>query len=128
MLPRTHMTDFEQITARLRRFAELRDWQRFHAPKNLAMALLVEAGELAEPFQWLTVEESLDLADDPEALAGVADELADVAIYLIRMADVMGVDLPAAINGKIDRNEDRFPVEVERERRTWRPGSDHPAD
>lgn len=114
------MTDLERITARLRDFAEVRRWERFHTPKNLAMALAAEAGELLEHFQWLTPEESSALAEDPEALEAVADELADVAIYLLRMADVMGVDLPAAVDQKIKRNEERFPPDAERERTSWR--------
>ena len=113
------MTDIESLTARLRGFAEARDWERFHTPKNLAMALVAEAGELVEHFQWLTPDESAAIADDPDATEQVADELADIAIYLLRMADVMGVDLAAAIDGKIERNEERFPPEAERARESW---------
>lgn len=111
--------DIARLSRRLRDFARERNWERFHTPKNLAMALAGEVGELVEHFQWLDAEESAALADDPEARAGVGDELADVAIYLLRMADVLGVDLHAAIEAKIERNEARFPAEVERERESW---------
>jgi NTP pyrophosphatase (non-canonical NTP hydrolase) len=105
------MSDLDELTLRLRDFARARDWERFHTPKNLAMALVAEAGELIEHFQWLTPEESSELAHDPEALAEVADEMADVAIYLLRLADVLGVDLAGAVRRKIQRNEGRFPAE-----------------
>jgi NTP pyrophosphatase (non-canonical NTP hydrolase) len=101
----------EDIQRRLREFARTRDWQRFHTPKNLAMALAGEAGELLELFQWLTPEESLGLSDDQASQSRVAEELADVVIYALRMADVLGVDLAAAISTKIDLNETRYPVE-----------------
>lgn len=114
------MTELERLTERLRDFAEARDWERFHTPKNLAMALAAEVGELLVHFQWLTQEESATLSDEPEALSDVSDELADVAIYLLRMADIMGVDLWAAVSRKIERNEERFPAEVERERTSWK--------
>jgi NTP pyrophosphatase (non-canonical NTP hydrolase) len=101
----------EDIQRRLREFARTRDWQRFHTPKNLAMALAGEAGELLELLQWLTPEESLGLSDDQASQSRVAEELADVVIYALRMADVLGVDLAAAISTKIDLNETRYPVE-----------------
>lgn len=112
--------DIERLSRRLREFARERNWERFHTPKNLSMALAGEVGELIEHFQWLDPEESAALAGDPQARAEVADELADVAIYLLRMADVLGIDLVAAVEAKIQRNEERFPAEVERERRSWR--------
>lgn len=110
----------EALRQRLARFASEREWDPFHSPKNLAMALAGEVGELVEHYQWLDAEESAALAKDPVGRAEVADELADVAIYLLRMADVLGVDLMAAIEAKIERNEARFPAEVERERGSWR--------
>lgn len=105
------MTDIEELTQQLREFAFERDWEQFHTPKNLAMALAGEAGELLAEFQWLTAEESMEVMDDPEAGHAVTDELADVAIYLIRLADVLGVDLAEAAAMKIRRNEDRFPAD-----------------
>ena len=81
-------TPIEDLTARLREFVAARDWQRFHTPKNLAMALAGEAGELLAEFQWLTPEESTHVMADPEAGARVRAEIADVTIYLLRLADV----------------------------------------
>jgi len=107
--------DLHEITRRVRVFAEAREWERFHTPKNLAMALAVEAAELMEPLQWMTTEEAASLpSTDPQIITAVADELADVAIYLVRLADVMGVDLPNAISQKLERNGKRFPVDVMR--------------
>ena len=99
---------------RLRRFAEERDWDQFHSPKNLAAALAVEAAELLEPFQWLTEEQSRAL--DPARLAAVRDELADVLLYLVRLADVLDIDLAAAARRKIAINAERYPVDRARGR------------
>jgi dCTP diphosphatase len=101
---------FVELTAAIRDFARARDWERFHTPKNLAMALGVEVAEVAELFQWLTAEESRAIADTPEGRAAIEDELADVTIYLLRLADVLDVDLPAAVRAKLERNEGRFPA------------------
>ena len=99
----------EELQARLRAFARARDWGQFHTPKNLAMALVAEAGELVEQFQWLTEKQSAEL--DAEKLAAVRHELADVLIYLARLADVLGVDLLAAAADKLALNEERYPVD-----------------
>ncbi len=104
--------DLRDLTERIRRFADDRDWHQYHSPKNLAMALSVEAAEILEHFQWLTGDESRVLGDDPAKRSAVADELADVAIYLLRLADVLGVDLGSAICRKMERNEERFPPQV----------------
>ena len=103
------MNDLIELRDSLRRFADERDWNRFHSPKNLAMALVAEAGELVEQFQWLTEAESATLA--PERFAAVRHELADVLIYLVRLGDVLGVDLLAAAGEKVALNEARYPVE-----------------
>lgn len=104
------MTDeFGALITRLREFAHAREWERFHSPKNLAMALTGETGELVTLFQWLTESESVTAMRDPELAGQIRDELADVFIYLIRLADVLDVDLLAAANHKTDRNETRFP-------------------
>jgi len=92
----------------LRAFSAERDWDRFHAPKNLACALIVEAGELLENFQWLSEAQSDALP--AEALAEVRLEMADVLIYLVRLADRLGVDLVAAAREKMVINSQRFPV------------------
>ena len=102
--------DADALTARLREFAAARDWEQFHTPKNLATALVVEAGELVEIFQWLTPEESAPERWDAETRRHVEEEVADVLIYLLRFADVAGLDIGAAVTAKIDRNEGRFPA------------------
>lgn len=96
----------EGLTAAVRQFALDRDWQQFHTPKNLAMAVAGEAGELAAELQWLTAQESMALA--PEKLQAVADEMADVLIYLCRMADVLGVDLLQAAGAKLEADGQRY--------------------
>lgn len=104
------LPDLPELQRRLTAFAEARRWEPFHTPKNLAMALVVEAAELAEIFQWRTPEESLDVMADEAAAARVRDEMADVLSYLLQMATVCGVDVLAALAAKIDRNETRFPA------------------
>lgn len=98
-----------ELQARLTDFAAARDWEQFHAPKNLCMALSGEVGELLEHFQWLTTEQSEQL--DDETLREVGLEMADVFIYLLRLAERLDVDLVAVANEKTDINEKRFPVE-----------------
>lgn len=105
--------DMAELTERLRDFAAARSWEKFHTPKNLVMALGGEMGELTELFQWLTPEESAAAMADKELSANVLDEMADVLIYLVRLADVLGVDLLAAAEAKIERNETRFPATVQ---------------
>ncbi|MBB4687053.1 nucleotide pyrophosphohydrolase [Amycolatopsis jiangsuensis] len=99
----------DDLTRRLREFAAARDWEPFHTPKNLTMALSGEVGELTALFQWLTPEESTRWRTDPAQEFNVEDEIADVTLYLLRLADVLGIDLLAAANAKVDRNEKRFP-------------------
>lgn len=94
---------------KLRDFAKARDWEQFHAPKNLCMALAVECAELMEHFQWSTLEDSAVLSAEKRPL--VEEELADVLLYLIRLADRLGVDLAAAAHRKILRNEQKYPAE-----------------
>jgi NTP pyrophosphatase (non-canonical NTP hydrolase) len=101
--------DLTRLEARLRSFAAVRGWERYHTPKNLVMALSGEVGELTALFQWLTADEASAAMDDVELSANILDELADVLIYLVRLADVLGVDLLAAAEVKIERNEVRFP-------------------
>jgi NTP pyrophosphatase (non-canonical NTP hydrolase) len=96
----------------IRDFAKARDWEQFHTPKNLVMALSVETSELMEHFQWLTGEQSLQL--DPQTKTAVAQEIADVLIYLTRLADVLGVDPMLAAYDKIQINAQKYPVEKSR--------------
>ena len=110
--------DLADLKERLRTFAAERDWEQFHSPKNLSMALAAEAGELLELFQWLTEEESRALADSPDDLARVREELADILIYLVRLADKLGVDLEEAALEKIAANAERYPVDKARGKAT----------
>jgi dCTP diphosphatase len=99
----------EELQRRLREFAAARDWEQFHSPKNLAMALCVEAAELVEEFQWLTEDQSNAL--DPERRERVRLEMADVLIYLLRLADRLDVDLWRAADDKVALNEHKYPAE-----------------
>jgi len=99
---------FEQLRQQLAEFAAVRDWEQFHSPKNLAMALIGEAAEIIEHFQWLSEAQSYELA--PDKRQAVSYELADVLIYLIRLADKLQIDLLAATRAKIDMNEIRYPA------------------
>ena len=101
-------SDGERIVESLRRFVSERDWQQFHTPKNLAMALSVEASELLEHFQWLTAEESEALSEDTRN--AVADEIADVQIYLLMLADRLGINIEEAVGIKIVKNGKKYPA------------------
>lgn len=109
---RTVSEELAALRDALRKFAEERDWDQFHSPKNLASALAVEAAELLEPFQWLTEEQSKNLT--PAQLSAVQEEMADVLLYLIRLADRLDVDLVKAAEQKIEINARRYPVESAR--------------
>jgi NTP pyrophosphatase (non-canonical NTP hydrolase) len=103
------MNDLQELLEKLRAFTEARDWEQFHSPKNLAMALIAEAGELVEHFQWLTETESATLSrSEREA---VALELADVLLYLMMLADRLDVDLGATARQKLALNEQRYPAD-----------------
>lgn len=99
----------QALKLRMREFAERRDWDQFHAPKNLVMALAGEAGELIEHFQWLTEAQSAAL--DERTLEHVAAEIADIQIYLARLADKLGVSIADAVECKVLENERRYPAE-----------------
>jgi NTP pyrophosphatase (non-canonical NTP hydrolase) len=104
------MTDsIDALRVRVNAFVEERDWAQFHSPKNLAMAMIVEAAEVVEHFQWMTESDSRQL--DAETKAQVGQELADTFVYLMRIAEVCGIDLIAAANAKIDLNAQKYPVE-----------------
>jgi dCTP diphosphatase len=100
------------LTQQLDRFASDRDWQQFHSPKNLASALVVEAGELLEHFQWLTEEQSRELT--PEKRAAVGTEAADVLLYLIQLTTALGIDPIAAAQAKLELNALKYPVALAR--------------
>ncbi len=101
-----------ELRKRIDQFVEERDWAQFHTPKNLAMAMIVEAAELVEQFQWDTPEESQQLS--PEKREAVSHELADTFVYLLRLAEVLEIDLIKAANAKIDLNAKKYPVEKAR--------------
>lgn len=109
------MTDsLQDLRDRIQAFVEERDWQQFHSPKNLAMAMIVEAAELVEHFQWMTEQESREVAAEKKEL--ISQELADTLVYLLRIADVLGIDLIDAANRKLDINARKYPVDKARGR------------
>jgi len=102
----------QALTTRINDFVVERDWAQFHTPKNLAMAMIVEAAELVEQFQWDTAQESQQLS--PEKREAVSHELADTFVYLLRIAEVLKIDLIAAANQKIDLNAIKYPADKAR--------------
>jgi dCTP diphosphatase len=100
--------EFEELTESIRQFAVVRDWEQFHTPKNLAMAVAGEAGELVAEFQWLTATESERSSLSPEQLKAIGLEIADVQIYLMRLADVLDIKIPDLVREKVAINENRF--------------------
>jgi NTP pyrophosphatase (non-canonical NTP hydrolase) len=109
------MQDLDGLARRLDDFAEARDWAQFHTPKNLAMALAGEVGELVAEFQWLTPDESAAvMTADPDAADRIRAEIGDVTNYLVRLASALGVDMIAAAHAKIDANEKRYAAQAYR--------------
>jgi len=104
----TESLDLAEVAVFLRQFAKERDWEQFHTPKNLSMALAGEAGELVEIFQWLTAEESADLDEETRQHAG--EELIDILQYVVRIADVLEIDLNEAFWAKFEKNAKRYPA------------------
>ena len=108
------MSDAQTTVETLRKlvhgFVECRDWRQFHSPKNLAMSLAIEAAELMEHFQWLSIEESRQAAQHPEQLAAIGDELADVFCYALAMANELGLDVSTIIRRKMVKNEHKYPA------------------
>jgi NTP pyrophosphatase (non-canonical NTP hydrolase) len=104
------VSDLPQLTRRVRDFAHARDWEQFHTPKNLSMALAGEVGELLAELQWLTEDQAREVMSDEEAAERLRGEVADVFIYLVRLADVLGVDLIDVAEAKLDENERRYDV------------------
>ena len=105
-------SDLNTLKKLMRDFADTRDWNQFHSPKNLSMALSVEASELVEHFQWLTEEQSKNLPQDK--LNEVANELADTLLYLVRLADKLDIDLLSAAKNKMKLNGQKYPVDQSR--------------
>lgn len=106
----TKLIDVAALEVALQKFADERDWQQYHSPKNLAMALTGEVGELVELFQWLTEEQSRSVALEPKTARAVRDELADVLLYLVRLSSVLGVDLNEAVTAKLTSNSRKYPA------------------
>ncbi len=103
-----------ELQARIRKFRDERDWMQFHNPKNLAISISLEAAELLEHFQWRSFEESEAHTRDPEARREIAEEMADIAIYLAELADNLDIDLLAAMETKLEKNAAKYPVEKAR--------------
>ena len=114
--PTDPTTTVAELKARVLAFARERDWEQFHSPKNLSMALAAETGELMEHFLWATPEQSVALAADPAKRAKIADELADVVVYALEFANITGLDVAAAIDRKMAANALKYPVEKARGR------------
>jgi dCTP diphosphatase len=106
-----HDTTLASLRQRIAEFVAARDWEQFHVPKNLSIAVAVEAAELMEHFQWLTHEQAATAMQDEEKRSAVADELADVLIYALSLANALGADVSTAVLNKLARNERRFPAE-----------------
>ncbi|MGB0264497.1 MAG: nucleotide pyrophosphohydrolase [Opitutales bacterium] len=105
-----HHTDLQAIKAKVLAFARERDWEQFHSPKNLSMAIAAEAAELMEHFLWQSAEQSRADVQDPSLRAEVAEELADILIFAIQFANVSGMDLSSIIEAKMQRNAEKYPV------------------
>ncbi|MBY0370122.1 nucleotide pyrophosphohydrolase [bacterium] len=110
----TKPVDLQKILEFQRQFVREREWEKFHTPKNLAMALAGEAGELLELFQWLTAEESAKLTENPDKAQALRHEMSDILFYLLRLADHFHIDLEAALWEKLEQNARRYPVELAR--------------
>lgn len=107
--------NLNDIQQKLRKFAEDRNWEQFHSPKNLSMALAAEAAELLEIFQWLTEEQSNDIVNSEKEIAQVKEEIADVFIYLVRLADKLNIDIEKEVLAKITLNEKKYPVDLSKD-------------
>ena len=101
----------DSIQARMKEFAHERDWEQFHDPKSLLLALVGEVGELSELFQWLPADQAQSLAQQPQLQQRVGEEMADIHLYLVRLADVVGLDLTEVTNAKLESIRERFPIE-----------------
>jgi dCTP diphosphatase len=110
-LPADDRTTVAELRTLMRQFVDERDWNQFHTPKNLAMSLAIEAGELMEHFQWLTPEASRGVAADPQKRAAAGEELADVLCYLLALANQLGLDVSQTMHDKMQKNRAKYPAE-----------------
>ena len=106
--------NISDLQLRLRKFASEREWEQFHSPKNLAMALSVEAAELLEIFQWLTAEESESVANNQDIKPKAEQEIADIILYLLRIADLLQIDIADACENKLRLNAEKYPIDLAR--------------
>jgi NTP pyrophosphatase (non-canonical NTP hydrolase) len=106
-----HTTTVDQLRAIVRSFVDERDWNQFHSPKNLSMSLAIEAAELMEHFQWLTIDESRQVRQNADELAAAGDELADVLCYVLALANELDLDLSDCLGRKMIKNAEKYPVE-----------------
>ena len=104
--------DVNAIQEKLETFANERNWEQFHSPKNLSMALVGEAAELLEIFQWLTEDESREIVKSYKKMSAIKEEIADIFIYLARLSDKLGVNIEQAVLDKIEANSQKYPVEL----------------
>jgi NTP pyrophosphatase (non-canonical NTP hydrolase) len=103
-------TTIAELRQTVRQFVDARDWRQFHSPKNLSMALAIEAAELMEHFQWITADASRGVAEDDEKRQQVGEELADVICYALAIANELGIDVSTAMGGKMVKNVEKYPV------------------
>ncbi len=111
MLPSDDHTRIRELKERVAAFARERDWDRFHSPKNLSMALAVEVAELMELFQWKTEQESWDAKRDPRTLARVSEEIGDIAIFVLNLCNRLDIDLASAVMSKLEQSAAKYPAE-----------------
>ena len=104
----TTIAELRQVVAQ---FVDERDWQQFHSPKNISMAMAIEAAELMEHFQWISMQESREVAGNPEKLAAVGEEISDVLCYLLAISNELGIDLATSLQAKMVKNRQKYPAE-----------------
>lgn len=104
----THVAELREL---VREFVDARDWEKFHSPKNLTMALAIEAAELMEHFQWISADASRAIGEDPEKLRAVGEELADVLCYGLAIANELDIDVSSAMRAKMEKNRLKYPVD-----------------
>ncbi len=113
-LPADDTTTLQDVKQTVAQFVDERDWKQFHSPKNLSMALAIEAAELMEHFQWISMQESRTIGDNPEKLQAVGEEISDVLCYLVGLANELDIDLSTALQAKMVKNRQKYPAEVYR--------------
>ena len=102
----------QELKNKIKKFVQERDWEKFHSPKNLSMSLSIEVAELMEHFQWVTIEQSKEIINNPIEKEKIQDEIADIAVYLLNLCNVLGVDMSEAITTKLKKNGEKYPVDL----------------